>query len=346
VNKLTAIKRASTTAPRTDAGIAGRAGRLLGRWPGWVLLLLALIVTSRLLSDYNAYVVALVLIAAIQAASMNLSLGFAGLLSFAQLAFFAIGAYGVVVLVDKHGFAFPLAILIMVVVVAVMAAVFGFIAIRFTSGLFLALVTFALSEVVRLVATTWYDVTGGPIGLIVTFKPTLFGYDYSSTANSMVVFSVVLVLTLGVTSAIVRRPLGQRLLAIREDEFLAEAIGIPVLRYQVAIFAASAALAALIGALSAPFTQVITPSMMNIAALIPLVGMVVVGGKGTVLGPVIGAIIFTLPPVLFTSLGALNGILLGLVVILTTLYMPHGLLSRWRPELTMHPGNLISRGAK
>ncbi len=318
-----------------------RAGWLVGRWPGWLALFIVLVLVAQWLSDYHAFVTALVLIAAVQAVSVNLCLGYVGLLSFAQLAFFGVGSYAAVILVDRFGLPFPVAITVAVVGVALLAAVFGLIAIRYTAGLFFALVTFALSEIIRLIATTWYDFTGGPVGLIVAFQPEIFGFDYATSANSMILFGFVLVAALAATATMLRRPLGQRLLAIREDPYLAEAIGIPTLLYQVSIFAASAALAALIGALSAPFTQVITPSLMNISALIPLIGMVVVGGKGTVLGPVLGAVIFTLPPILISSLGNWNGILLGAIVIAVALYLPDGLLSRWRPERTFSPDAMI-----
>jgi branched-chain amino acid transport system permease protein len=314
-----------------------------GRWPGWLVLTILLVLVAQQISDYHAYVTSLVLIAAVQAVSVNLCLGYVGLLSFAQLAFFGIGSYGAVVLVDKYDLPFPLAILISVVGTAVIAAIFGIVAIRYTAGLFFALVTFALSEIIRLIATTWYSITGGPVGLIVGFKPKIFGYDYSSSAHSMIVFGVVLGLVLAGVATMMRRPLGQRFLTIREDPFLAEAIGIPTLLYRVSIFAASAGLAALIGALAAPFTQVITPSMMNINALIPLIGMVVVGGKGTVLGPVLGSVIFTLPPLLLTGLGNWNGILLGVIVCATALYLPNGLLSRFRPERTFGASRMIVR---
>lgn len=313
------------------------------RWPGWLVLTAVLVVFAQQISDYHAYIATLVLIAALQAVSVNLCLGYVGLLSFAQLAFFGMGSYGAVVLVDQYGWPFPLAILTAVVGTAVIAAVFGVVAIRYTAGLFFALVTFALSEIIRLISTTWYDVTGGPVGLIVGFRPEIFGFDYFTSAHSLIVFGVLLGVVLALVATMMRRPLGQRFLTIREDPFLAEAIGIPTLAYRVSIFAASAGLAALVGALAAPFTQVITPSMMNISALIPLVGMVVVGGKGTVLGPVLGSVIFTLPPLLLTQLGHWSGILLGLIVCATALYLPNGLLSRFRPERTFAPSRMVLR---
>lgn len=308
----------------------------------WVVAVVALFGFWFFSNEYLAYVGSLVLITAALGVALNVALGLVGLFSLAHLAFYGVGAYVTVVLVGQYGLNYWLALFAGVVAASVLAVLVGLPSIRFTRGLFFALVTFAFSEIVRLITTTWYDVTGGPVGLRFPFQIPLGPWTVNDAHEYLLLFGALVLLMLWGFSAASRRAVGQRLLAIREDPYLAQAVGINVYGYQLAAFAVSAALAGLIGGLVAPFRSVVTPELMNVHALVVLIGVVVVGGMATTWGPLVGAAIFVLLPEFLRGFGHIGSVILGVLIVLVALFAPWGLLGRWRPEKRLTAQRLVA----
>lgn len=324
----------------SDHMVLSKRLRASGSWQ-WIAAAAALGIFWFVSNEYMAYVGALVLITAGLGATLNVALGLVGLFSLAHLAFYGLGAYVTVVLVSTYSVPFWWAISAGVVGASLLALLVGLPSIRYTRGLFFALVTFAFSEIVRLIATTWYGVTGGPVGLRFPVGIPMGPWVIDDAHEYLLLFGVLVLVILWGFSAVSRRTVGQRLLAIREDPYLAQAVGIDVFRYQLGAFTASAALAGLLGGLVASFRSVVTPELLDVHALVTLVGVVVVGGMGTVWGPVIGAAIFVLLPEFLRGYGHMGSVILGVLIVLVALYAPSGLLGRWRPERRLTPERMV-----
>lgn len=328
------------TASDPSSGARGRDGsRRFLFWLPWVLLIATIAVAAS--SSYFAYVGATVLITAILATTLNLSLGFAGLMSLGQMAFYGIGAYATAILTQRAQWPYLLSLVAGVLIAAVIAMAFGYVAIKFTRGLVFGIVSFAMAEVVMLIAQVWFDVTGGPAGMIVSFVPEFAGWRWDTPQTYLWLLGAVYALCLIGQTLLARSGLGLRLLAVRDDSYLAESLGARTFPLKLGLFTVGAMIAALTGGIAAPFLGVLTPNIMAVTALVSLLGIVYVGGIGSVWGPVVGTMIFVLPPILFSISAHIVNVVLGAIIVVIALFLPRGLFGRWRPEKWLRVSDLI-----
>jgi branched-chain amino acid transport system permease protein len=282
-------------------------------------------------SRFLIYLGTLIAIEAALATSLNLIVGYAGQFALAHAAFFGFGAYAASILVATYGVNFWLATLIALALAAVIAALIGYPALRYTGGIHFALLTFAFGELARLLAANWNDMTGGPMGLRVGFSlPPLAGIDLSSTRAMYGVALSIFVISLVAVAVLIRSRFGRALVAIREDETLAAFLGINVLGHKLLAFISSAVLAALAGTFYAPFMSFISPELLNAQEVIALIGILIVGGVGTLPGPVIGTLIFFGLPEFFHVARLYRLVSLGVVIVLVVLFMPKGIAGEAR----------------
>ena len=291
-----------------------------------LVVLVLLVALPPFVGEFQVFLLTQSLLWGIFALSMGLLLGYVGLINLGQAAFVALAAYGSTVLRAQLGFSFWLAAPVTLAAVVAVAVLVGLIVLRLR-GPYFVLVMLGFGEVVRLVIANWQDVTGGMVGIrgIRAPEPILFLHFGTRLGFYYLVLATVAAAMFGLLF-LVRSRLGRVLVAMREDEVLAEFAGAPVMRSKVAALAISAFVAGLGGLLIGPFLSVLSPGQFTVFASVDMIVMVVVGGAGTLAGPLLGAVFLTYVPEALGFLRDVRPILMGGLLIAVTLYLPGGLL--------------------
>jgi len=288
------------------------------------------------------------LIWALLASSWDLLSGYTGQISFGHAGFFALGAYTAAAASKHLGLSSWVGMLLGAVVAALVGLGAGFPALRLR-GHYLALVTLALAELIRLVAQNWLAVTGGPFGIYDFGSFT--GLPASGLARARAAYLLVAV----VVAAGIRLMLylchktraGRGFRAIREDEVLAESLGINTTAYKLLAFGVSSGLAGLAGTLYAYYIQLVSPTVASAATTSLVIGMAVFGGLGTVWAPVLGAVLLFGINEGLRFIGVVyNLVAVGLVIMVFVIFVPRGLAGlRLRREGRALRGDAAMTGA-
>jgi branched-chain amino acid transport system permease protein len=253
------------------------------------------------------------------AQSWNLISGLTGYVSFGHVAFFGMGAYTAGILIAKAGWPWLAACLAGGAMAAVLALVIGWPCLRL-KGPYFAIAMLGLNEVLRVIVSYYEGLTGGGSGLSL---PTL----YASVAIYYAMGLAALAVT-GLVYVIVTSRFGLRLMTIREDEVAAESMGIDTLRYKLYAFLLSAVGPGIVGGLAARDQGYIEPiSVFPLLTTITMIVMVLFGGKGTIWGPVFGAVIlFTFQEFVWVRFIYLHQLFFGAIIVAVVLLMPRGIL--------------------
>lgn len=253
--------------------------------------------------------------------------GWAGQLSLGHAAFIGMGAYVMTLLLLNTGLAPWWGLLVAVAASVAMAGVWGWITFRLR-GPYFTLSTIAVAEILRLVAVNWRNVTGGAQGLFIYDMPRFFGLDLFDRQVEFYLSLGLLAVALLVVWWLTWSRFGYYLRAIREDEDAAMAAGVNPARYKLAAFAISGALTAAGGVLYAIFLSFFEPyGVLEIELSVELALMSIIGGTGTLFGPLIGAILLEgAGDWLRTTLGEANLLVYGLLIILIVRFAPSGVV--------------------
>ena len=312
------------------------------------LALLAALLALPLVIGANPYLLnALIVtgIVTIAAMSLNLLLGFTGQLSLGHIAFFGIGAY--VSALTSLGFEVDLGLglrvvhepwpawigfLLAVAVAALCGHVIGRLSFR-VRGAYFVIVTISFAEVVRLVALNWVELTQGPLALtsipaLTLGLPGLGSWTLRTKLQNYYLVLAVAVLCYGLIARLVGSRFGRAMRALKENEPLALSLGIDAARTLTIAAAISAAMAGAAGSLYAHYLRIIDPDVFAFTTTVTMVIMVVAGGKGTLMGPVVGGLIFGLLPVSLRPVMAPEAqwIVYGVFLILILFLMPRGIV--------------------
>ena len=298
------------------------------------LVLLALLVLPFLMTDYPRALVSEIYIFAIFAMSLDLLLGFTGLMSLGHAAFFGLGAYAVAVLGVQFGINAWLGVVAGVAIAGCGAALIGFFCVR-TAGIPFLMLTLAFSQLVFSVALKWRDVTGGSDGIAIAEKPSFFGFDLS---NSLVMYFMALsffVLAYWGLRRLLNAPLGHAFVGIRENEQRMAAIGYPTRAYKLVSFTIAGAIAGLAGGLYAIFNGFISADAVYWTASGDILIMTMLGGAGTLIGPAVGAALVLLMKNVVSSYSEHWLAIIGVTFICCVMFFPGGLWGalrtlRWR----------------
>jgi branched-chain amino acid transport system permease protein len=264
---------------------------------------------------------------ALLAASWDLLSGYTGQVSFGHAGFFALGAYTAAA-VSKHlGLSPWLGLVLGAAVAAIVGLGTGFPALRLR-GHYLALVTLALAELIRLTAQNWLAVTGGPFGIYDFGSFT--GLPATGIPRAQAVYLLVAAIVgagVGAMLYVCRRTrAGFAFRAIREDEVLAESLGINTTVYKLLAFGLSSGLAGLAGTLYAYYIQLVSPTVATAATTSLVIGMAVFGGLGTIWGPALGALLLYAINEGLRFIGVVyNLVAVGLVIMVFVIFLPRGL---------------------
>jgi branched-chain amino acid transport system permease protein len=253
------------------------------------------------------------------AGSWNLISGLTGYVSFGHVAFFGVGAYTGAILVTTTGWSWPLAALAGGLAAAAVAALIGYPCLRL-KGPYFAIAMLGLNEVLRALVSYFEGLTGGGNGLSL---PTA-----DATRPVYYVMGALAVAVTAATYLIVTSRFGLRLMTIREDEVAAEAMGIDTFQHKLAAFLLSAVGPGIAGALMARDQGYIEPiSVFPLAITVTMIVMVLFGGKGTVWGPVVGAVaLFVIQELVWARYPYVHPLLFGAIIVVVVLLMPRGVL--------------------
>jgi branched-chain amino acid transport system permease protein len=327
--------------------------RWRGKWRGIPLALLgaaASVLPLALGSSFLLHVCILVLMWTLLGAAWNVLGGFAGQVSFGHASLFGIGAYATMILFLKLGVAPWWGIPLGGAVAALASLPVGLLCFRLR-GPYFSLATLAVAEIFRLVALNWESLTNGPVGFLITTLPPLrvlgHAVDFETKAPFYLLAALLAGAALLATAWLERSRLGAYLVAIREDEDAAQAVGIDTVRAKVLTLALSAFLAGLGGGFYALYFRYVDPdAVLNIALSMEMVFIAMVGGLGTVGGPLVGALFLTaLGETMRQHLQSGHLIVYGLCMMLVIRWMPEGIWGRAHRLLFRRAPKGVAHGA-
>ena len=295
------------------------------RWsrPAGVALLAAAVALPAVASNYIVDVGLTIATYSILGLGLNIVVGYAGLLDLGYAAFFAIGAYTTALLETLLHFSFWETLPFSLAFAGVSGIVIGYPTLRLRSD-YLAIVTLGFGEITRIVATN-LDITGGPNGIYGIESPSLFGYEISSPRAVYELGIAFLVLVLMFAIRLGQSRLGRAWTSIREDEAAAEAVGVPTLQVKMLAYVMGALIGGFAGSLFAARFGTIDPTGFTYLQSVTILIVVVLGGRGSIPGVILGAVIVAgLPELLrFLNLWRIFAFAIGLVILM--LLRPQGL---------------------
>ncbi|HYL88291.1 MAG TPA: branched-chain amino acid ABC transporter permease [Burkholderiales bacterium] len=256
------------------------------------------------------------------ALSLNLVLGYTGQLNLGQSAFFGIGAYVSTILMKTYGWNFWLASLAAVGAAGLLGLALAAFAVRLR-GHYLAIASLGFAVITYQVLVNWESVTEGVRGIYGILPPV------RGTPALFYVVAGIAVAVYVLMDNLVRSPVGDTLRSIREDEVSAASLGVNGAIWKAFAFGSGAAIAGLAGCFYPGFVGTLVPDAFNIVESFTMMAMVIVGGMGTMIGPVIGAVVLTFLPELLRGFGELRLMIYGLALTLVVLFMPGGIVQAW-----------------
>ena len=287
--------------------------------------LAALLVAPHFLKSYGLYLLTYWLVFILATMGLNLTVGYAGQKSLGHAAFFGIGAYTVAIMM-KAGLSFWLGLPAAAALCFVVGLILGFPALR-VQTIYLAFATLGFNTAAWLVMRNEEWLTGGTFGINNIARPSLFGISldgslayYHFTLGMTIVFAALL-------WGLLRSPWGKAFTALRDNPIRAESLGVDIRGYTLLSFAIGAAYAGIAGALFASLVQFIEPAPFAVGSSIMMYLMVVVGGPGYFLGPVLGAAVGVVLPEWLRFAQAWYLFVFGTSVVLLMIWLPDGLLS-------------------
>src|SRR5215831_1141816 len=314
---------------------------------GLALVLLGL--APQLLSSYLLVLLTQAVISAMLAMSLDLLLGYTGLASLGHAAYLGLGAYSVGVLTTQYGANFWGTLAVGIVLAAGVAMVFGLVALRAT-GVYFLMITLALGMVVWGLAQRWVSLTQGDNGSSGIPRPNL-GLPWSFSTSTAFYYLVLVgfLVTYTVLSVVVRSPFGQSLVGIRESESRMRTLGYHVWLHKYIGFIIAGGVGGFAGVLWAYFNGFVSPTDVELATSVEVLLMVALGGRGTLIGPALGAIVIVLLKDLVSVYTHRWLLILGAVYIGTIVYAPEGiagavrqLTQRGRSDMAKRLGTLAA----
>ncbi len=306
------------------------------KWWLYVLLLAASLALPLVVKDrYILHIVILICIWGISAQSMNLIMGYTGQANLALGGFFGIGAYATALLMLKVGINFWPALLLGALLTALIGFLIGLPTLR-TKGSYFAIGTLCFNVIVFIAVERWESLTEGARGVMGIPGPSPiplpFGFSLSFESLPAMYFLVLafLLLTILVIYRVVRSLVGRSLMAVRENEDLSNSIGINTMKAKLLAFVLSTFLVGIAGGLYAVYIGFLDPEITSHHVTFEVLLFVVLGGIGTIWGPLVGAIVITILGELLHYLDAYRLVVYGLMLVLFIIFLPEGIVGGLR----------------
>lgn len=286
--------------------------------------------------NYLFHILVMITIYLILALSLNLVVGFAGLVSMAHAAFYGAGAYVSTLAMMKLGLPFVPALLLAVATTVLLSFTISIPSLRL-KGDYFVLASLGFQVIVFIVLYNWVGLTRGPYGIPGIPRPVLFGFAFDSVASFLLLSAVVAAICVLLLHLVGSSPFGRTLKAIREDETAAAALGKDIPRFKVTAFAISAAFAAFAGVLFAGYMRYIDPTSFVLMESVFILSIIIIGGTGNIIGPVVGTVLMIVLPEALRFLripdaiaANMRQIIYGLLIIIIMRLRPQGILGEFK----------------
>ena len=306
------------------------------------LFFLFLLIFPFVANAYLLYMANMIGFAVIGAVGLNLLTGFTGQISLGHSAFIGVGAYTSAILITKLGFSFWLSLPLAGLVSALAGLIIGLPSLR-VKGLYLCIATLASQFIFEFIFIHWESMTKGITGIHIP-PPQIGGYIFSTEKKFYWITLFFAVLAVVYARNLVRSRMGRAFVAIRDRDLSAEIIGINLLRYKLSAFAISSFYAGVAGALWVSFLKVVTPEHFPFILSIQFLAMVIIGGLGSILGSIFGAVFMTIVPEFLSFVAGvvkmqapgyemifipMKDVVFGGLIIVFLIFEPHGLAELW-----------------
>ncbi|MDF2951326.1 MAG: ABC-type branched-chain amino acid transport system, permease component [Anaerocolumna sp.] len=292
----------------------------------WIICSLLLLIFPALIpSNYVMGVVCRILFYATLAGSLNVINGYSGQMCIGHAGFFCIGAYIEAILATQYHINFWVLLLVGGIITAIIGGLIALPTLRM-QGIYLSIITLGFSEVVRLIALNWTSVTGGAMGVKGIKSPTLLGFTLSSPKQYYYIFLVIGIVFIFVTNRIINSRTGSAWISIREDELAARSLGIEIKKYKILNFMYGAFWAGVMGAAYAPYTRYIDSTYFSLDEGFNILSMVIIGGQGTLIGPILGAAVVNSLTELLRSFSEWRMVAYAVLIIAMMWLRPQGLV--------------------
>jgi branched-chain amino acid transport system permease protein len=304
---------------------ASAAPMLARRLRGWLIAFAIVAVLPTFAGEFYVNLATQMLIAALFSSSLNLLVGYGGLTSLGHASYFGVAAFASAWLTTAQGWAHWMAAPAALLVAVVVAAAFGWIALRAT-GIGFLMITLALGQVLWGVAYRWVSVTGGDNGITGITRPSVFGIDLNGSTAFFYFTLIVVSLAVAVIAVFVSSPFGTALQGTRDQPRRMAALGYHVWMIRWLTFVFVGFLGAVAGLLFVYYNKYIHPTSLSLATSAEALLGVMTGGTGTLAGPIVGAAIVLLLKNYVSGFVERWNMLLGIVFVLIVVFMPEGVV--------------------
>jgi branched-chain amino acid transport system permease protein len=291
-----------------------------------IILVAAIIVIVPILTPnlYVMQIINLIGIYMILGSGINILTGYTGQLSLGQAAFFGIGAYTTALLNTRAGLGFIPCMILSMLMTAAFGVILAIPALK-VKGSYLALLTMGFGEVVRIVMINWTPVTNGTAGILNIKTPVIFGFAFNDLTKYYFLIAFFVIICLLYQNMIIKTRVGRAFIAIREDNEAAELTGINITTYKIRAFVFASVYCGIAGCLYAMMIGYVSPDTFVSNTSSVILWTAIVGGFGTVIGPVIGGIVMQTLPEALRFLGDWRLVVYGVILLIMILRFPGGL---------------------
>jgi branched-chain amino acid transport system permease protein len=297
------------------------------------LLFFAALLALPLVSDssYLRHVSIVALFFSVLVSSWNLSLGYGGVFNFGHMTFFALGAYACGILTKTFDFS-PWLAIPAGIVAAVLASLLICLPVLRLKGIYVILTTFAFGQLCLQIVLNQSNLTGGNFGLVQIPPPTIGGFSFRDNENLGYYYAALLLLVLstGYIAWVVRSDFGRSIVALRDNEPYAISRGVALWKVRLLTFAASAVFPGATGALYAQYTRSASPDLFGFSFITLALSMLLLGGIGTLWGPIVGAVALTVLSELLVDIGPARYLVIATLIVLVLRFFPGGLMGALR----------------
>lgn len=306
------------------------------RWPLYSVIAILVIILPFISDPYITNVGTSALTYIVLALGLNIVVGFAGLLDLGYVAFYAVGAYFYALLSIKAGLSFWAVLPLSAIMAAIFGILLGFPTLRLR-GDYLAIVTLGFGEMIRITLNNWDSLTGGPNGILGIRGPDMLGLSFSQPYHYYYLIIIIGIFTVFVVNRLNNSRIGRAWIAIREDEIAAEAMGINIVKMKLLAFALGAFFAGMAGAFFAGKMKFVSPESFTFFESVIILCMVVLGGMGSILGVILGAVVLIILPESLRGFQNYRMIIFGGAMAAMMLFRPQGIIGNIKRKLELHP---------
>ena len=259
------------------------------------------------------------------AGSLNITNGYSGQTSLGHAGFFCVGAYTAAIITTR----FEVSVWPIMILAGIFAAVVGLIisvpTIRL-KGIYLSIITLGASEVIRILALNWQSLTGGSFGIKGIPRPVFFGFEFDSPLKFYYLFLGIALIFLFVSHRVINSRVGRSWMSIRENELAAKSLGVECSAAKMMNFAFGAFWAGIIGAVYAVYVQYIDSAVFTLDEGFNIMSMVIIGGQGTLVGPLVGSVVVNGLTEVLRPIGVWRFVMYAALIIVMMWFRPQGLM--------------------